>query len=120
MPDVFVPGDTTGASLYLSELQWNGVFNAFVFDYLNHNELTMNLNDFIAKFQITDALLNQFTSFAKAEFDVELQPNEFRHSKERIGLLLKAEVARHLFLENGYYRVINNRDVELKRALASF
>ena len=120
MPDVFVPGDTTGASLYLSELQWNGVFNAFVFDYLNHNELTMNLNDFIAKFQITDALLNRFTSFAKAEFDVELQPNEFRHSKERIGLLLKAEIARHLFLENGYYRVINNRDVELKRALASF
>lgn len=120
MPDVFVPGDTTGASLYLSELRWNGVFNAFVFDYLNQNNLTMNLNEFIAKFQISDALLSRFTSFANAEFDLEMQPNEFRHSKERIRLLLKAEIARHLFLENGYYRVINNQDVELKRALASF
>jgi hypothetical protein len=34
--------------------------------------------------------------------------------------LLKAEIARHLFLENGYYQVMNNYDPEVQRALKCF
>jgi len=120
MPDVFVPGDTTGTSLYLSELQWNGVFNAFAFDYLNQSGLAPKLTDFVKDFKIDEQLLRTFTAFAAKEFKIRVQPNEYQHSKEKIRLLLKAEVARHLFLENGYYRVINAQDKEIQRALAQF
>jgi hypothetical protein len=63
MPDVFIAGDTSGTSLYLSELQWSGVFNAFAFDYLNQANLNYNLQQFLTQFQVTDQLLNKFTSF---------------------------------------------------------
>ncbi len=120
MPDVFIAGDTSGTSLYLSELQWNGVFNAFAFDYLNHKNMTYSLPEFIHKFEVTEQLLTQFTSFASKEFDVRLQKNEYLHSKENIKQLLKAEIARHLFLESGYYQVVNAHDSDVQRALKSF
>lgn len=120
MPDVFIPGDTTGRSLYLSELQWGGVFNAFAFDYLNRVNTKFTLQEFISEFRITDQLLEQFTTFANKEFEVRLQRNEFLHSKENIKHLLKAEIARHLFLENGYYQVMNGHDPEVQRALKCF
>ena len=120
MPDLFIAGDTSGTSLYLSELQWSGVFNAFAFDYLNQANLNYSLQQFLTQFQVTDQLLNKFTSFATKEFEVRLQRNEFLHSKETIKQLLKAEIARHLFLENGYYQVMNNHDQDVQRALKSF
>jgi carboxyl-terminal processing protease len=120
MPDIFIPGDTSGTSLYLSELQWSGVFNAFAFDYLNQNNLTLSLQEFLNDFVVTDQLLTKFTSFAAKEFGVRLQRNEYIHSKENISHLLKAEIARHLYLENGYYRVMNLHDPEFQRALKSF
>jgi len=120
MPDIFIPGDTTGSSLYLSELQWAGVFNAFAFDYLNHNELNVSLQQYIKLFKVDELLLNKFTDFAAKEFKIKLQRGEYLHSKERIKQLLKAEIARHLFLENGYFQVMNLHDHEVQRALKSF
>lgn len=120
MPDIFVPGDTSKNSLYLSELRWNGVFNAFVFDYLNRKTINYRLDEFNKKFIVDQFLLNQFVAFASREFGIQYQQNEYLHSKEKIVLLLKAEIARHLYLEEGYYQIINNQDVELKRALALF
>jgi len=113
-------GDTTGRSLYLSELQWGGVFNAFAFEYLNKVNINYSLQEFITEFSITDQLLEQFTTFANNEFKVRMQRNEFLHSKENMKQLLKAEIARHLFLENGYYQVMNNYDPEVQRALKCF
>jgi len=120
MPDVFVAGDTSGTSLYLSELQWNGVFNAFAFDYLNQNNIELKLQDFLNNFEVNEQLLNKFTLFAAKEFKVRLQRNEYLHSKENIKRLLKAEIARHLYLENGYYQVVNTHDTDIQRALKSF
>jgi carboxyl-terminal processing protease len=120
MPDIFIAGDTTGRSLYLSELQWGGVFNAFAFDYLNKANIKYTLQELITELSITDQLLEQFTTFASNEFEVRMQRNEFLHSKENIKQLLKAEIARHFFLENGYYQVMNNYDPEVQRALKCF
>jgi hypothetical protein len=101
-------------------LQWNGVFNAFAFDYLNHNDIKLKLNEYLTKFEVNDQLLTQFTSFAAKEFNVRLQRNEYLHSKENIRRLLKAEIARHLYLEPGYYQVVNTKDTDIQRALKSF
>ena len=117
MPDIFVPGDTTGTSMYLTELLWAGAFNAFAFDYLNQHPQTLNLQTFILEFKVTDALLQSFTRFAQKEFNIVYQASEFAHSKKRIAQNLKAEIASHLFTENGYYRVVNTQDKEIQRAL---
>jgi carboxyl-terminal processing protease len=117
MPDIFVPGDTTGTSMYLTELLWAGVFNAFAFDYLNQHPQSLNLNAFIQAFHVNQDLLKSFTRFAQKEFNIVYQPSEFEHSKKRIAQNIKAELASHLFTENGYYRVVNTQDKEILRAL---
>ena len=96
------------------------MFNAFAFEYLNKVNINYSLQEFITEFSITDQLLEQFTTFANNEFKVRMQRNEFLHSKENMKQLLKAEIARHLFLENGYYQVMNNYDPEVQRALKCF
>jgi carboxyl-terminal processing protease len=96
------------------------VFNAFAFDYLNQNNIDLKLQDFLKTFEVNEQLLNKFTLFAAKEFKVRFQRNEFLHSKENIKRLLKAEIARHLYLENGYYQVVNTHDTDIQRALKSF
>jgi carboxyl-terminal processing protease len=96
------------------------VFNAFAFDYLNQNNIELKLQDFLNNFEVNEQLLNKFTLFAAKEFKVRLQRNEYLHSKENIKRLLKAEIARHLYLENGYYQVVNTHDADIQRALKSF
>lgn len=119
-PDTFIAADTSGTSFYLSELQWNGAFNAFAFDYLNQVNIAYSLQKFITQFEVNDQLLALFTAFAAKEFEVGLQHKEFAHSKENIKFLLKAEFARHLYLENGYFQIMNAHDIEVQRALKSF
>ena len=41
----------------------------------------------------------------------------FKRSKGFIMNNLKAEIARQLYSEEGYYRVANTKDIELKRAI---
>jgi hypothetical protein len=77
----------------------------------------MSLNQFINEFQVNDALLKSFTRFAQKEFNIVFQASEYTHSKIRIAQNLKAELASHLFTENGYYRVVNSQDKEIQRAL---
>jgi carboxyl-terminal processing protease len=121
MPDVFVPGDSTGTSLYLSELQWAGAFNAFAFAYLDKHPLNeLSLGQYLAKFSVSDSELMAFTAFAAKTLKIPYQAAEFAHSKERIRLYIKAEIARHLWLEEGYNQVLNPQDKELQRALKCF
>ena len=96
------------------------MFNAFAFDYLNQNNTALKLQDFLKQFEVDEQLLTQFTSFAAKDFNVRFQRNEYLHSKENIRRLLKAEIARHLYLEHGYYQVVNTHDTDIQRALKSF
>jgi len=77
----------------------------------------LNLNAFIQAFHVNQDLLKSFTRFAQKEFNIVYQPSEFEHSKKRIAQNIKAELASHLFTENGYYRVVNTQDKEILRAL---
>jgi hypothetical protein len=41
----------------------------------------------------------------------------FKHSKVLIARTLKAEIARQIWLEDGYYLVVNKTDKEVQRAI---
>ncbi|MCT4582557.1 MAG: S41 family peptidase [Flavobacteriales bacterium] len=100
MPDIFVPIDTTGSSLYLTSLLYSSAFRNFCFNYIDKNRKQLRFNDvenFNKNFKITEELLNQFTDFAEKEYDIPKIITEFQHSKERIKINLKAEIATYLF-----------------------
>lgn len=100
MPDIFVPIDTTGSSLYLTSLLYSSSFRDFCFNYIDKNRSQLKfktIEDFNQNFQITEELLKQFTSFAASEYNIAKIENEFQHSKERIKINLKAEISTYLF-----------------------
>ena len=116
-PDVFVPFDTSGSSFYLTEMQYSGVFSAFAFDFLQGKRNNWkNASEFIAKFNVSDELVKNLEDYAAKNYKIKKVANEASHSKNNIAKYLKAEIARQLWVEEGFYRVINQQDNEINAA----
>lgn len=121
MPDLFVPLDTTGSSWYLSQLRYTGTFQYFAFDYVQGKR--NKWSDPVAfdkGFKVTDALLSQFTKYADKQMDIKLDAKQFASSKSFIQVLLKAEIARQLWTEDGFFQIYNTYDKEVIKAKNSF
>lgn len=121
MPDVFVPLDTVGNSWLLTQLRYTMSFQAFAFDYASGKyDKWKNPVEYTRSFQVSDKLLNDFITFSEKEFKVKVNREDMKTSKELIRNFLKAEIARQIWTENGYYTVMNQFDKEVQKALANF
>jgi carboxyl-terminal processing protease len=117
-PDVFVPFDTSGSSMYLSALRWSGSINAFAFDFVNGKRKKWNNPAYFqTEFQADDNLLKTFTLYAQKNYEVIVDPQGLKVSRGLLSVILKAEIARQLWTEEGFYRVYNAYDEEFKAAL---
>ena len=118
MPDIFVPFDSSGTSWYFSDLRFSQAFNAFAFDFVQQRRNKWKtIEDFDKNFTVSEAILNQFVQFAQKEIKIAKDKEGLAHSKTLIVKTLKAEIARQLWLEDGYYRITNKTDNEVQRAL---
>lgn len=118
MPDIFVPFDSSGTSWYFTDLRFSQAFNAFAFDFV-YNKRTKwpSLEAFDKNFTVTDELIAQFARFAEKEIKIPQDKKGLAHSKTLIAKTLKAEIARQLWLEDGYFRIMNKTDNEVQRAV---
>ena len=67
MPDLFIPIDTSGSSLYLSSLAYSGAYRDFCFDYIDKNRTKLNYKNakaFNAQYAITEQMFNEFVEYA--------------------------------------------------------
>jgi len=118
MPDVFVPLDSAGFSYYVSELRFSNAFTTFAFDYVqNKRNKWKSALDFSRSFEVTNSVLNQFAEFGESEYQIPKQPSAFEYSKNLISRFIKSSIAQQLFIEEGYYRVVNETDNEVRAAL---
>jgi carboxyl-terminal processing protease len=69
---------------------------------------------------VDESLLNQFVSYAQKNFKIQSSKGGLTQSKRLIALSLKAEIARQIWTEEGFYRIINREDKEVKEALKLF
>ena len=120
MPDVFVPLDTTGHSVYLGELVYSGSINQFAFYYADHHrdelKKMQNPGNFDKNFNITDQILQQFVDFA-AKSGVKPREKDLQRSKKLITVQLKALIARDIWNNAGYFPIILSEDPTFKKAL---
>jgi carboxyl-terminal processing protease len=118
-PDVFVPLDTTGSSLYLTHLYYNGIFYQFAFEYTDtHREELQSYQspfDFISNFKVAGEVENQFYAFAE-EKGMRKDEEGIEKSRGQILFRLKAGIARNLFGDAGYYPIVNKNDEVVKTA----
>lgn len=117
MPDIFIPADTILNTPLLSRLNDKQLFTAFIIDRLHpvfKNYATSD--DFISNYTITDQNFNEFISYASTGLH-SIDDRELKASKPGIKMLLKAYMGRFQWGDNAYYRIVNNEDSTVKKAL---
>ncbi|HLW39755.1 MAG TPA: S41 family peptidase [Brumimicrobium sp.] len=119
MPDIFVPLDTIGNSMYFRRLQYSGAFNEYAYHFARFNDFSQynTVQEFDQAFAVSDQLLDDFTNYAKEKYDITFQEKQFHHSKNLIINNLKAEIARQHWLELGAFYIFNKNDKEIKIAI---
>lgn len=118
MPDIFVPFDSSGMSFYFTELRYSPTFQSFAFDFVADKRTKWNTpEDFNKTFIITDDFLLKFVNYAEKNDKIPFNNNEFKQSKKLIAQTLKGEIARQLWVEQGYFVVMNSFDTEVQKAI---
>lgn len=122
MPDVFVPADTTERSGYMSELFFSGTINQFAFDMADAQREKLKAfgspEAFMQRYQVTTDQLQALAAEA-AKQGIKEDANGMARSKIVIAERLKAGIARNIWGEAGYYRVLLGTDPLYKKARAS-
>lgn len=122
MPDVFVPSDTADLSSYLTELFFTGTLNRYAFNIADRDRGRLEQyggpERFAAEYTITEPLLQGLVAEA-ASSGVADDPEGLRRSSSFISLRLKAGIARNIWGDAGYYRVLLGNDRMFERARAS-
>lgn len=121
IPDIFVPLDTTDNSAYFSSILRKGLDNRYALTYVDslRESLEQAYPDeatFLAQFDVTDAMLEDFQEFAAAE-GVEFVEEDWATSGDAIELRLKAMMGRNLLEQSTFYRVISGLNESLQRAV---
>jgi carboxyl-terminal processing protease len=113
MPDVFVPLDTMGRTVYLSEVIYAGVLNQFAFDYADrHRQQLKNygsFEQFNKTFSIDGPLLAEFISFAE-KAKIKSREKDILKSTPLLKVQIKALIARNVWNNAGYFPVIHSID----------
>lgn len=121
MPDIFVPLDTTRSTNYYRNIVAKGALNKTVLEYVEQHRHALlkryaDFDLFNKKFEIDDALLQQLIENGKRA-DVPLNEQEFAQSKHWICLIMKALIARDLYENGDYYRIVNSENDIIVRGL---
>lgn len=117
MPDIFVPLDTSNSTLYYLTLRYSGAFQQVAFDFVaNKRGKWSSIQEFNASFETPKQLTQQLIAIGE-KLDVPYRAGDFKRSEELIKHVMKAEIARQLFIEEGYFFVVAAYDKEVQKAL---
>ncbi|MBI1266523.1 MAG: PDZ domain-containing protein [Cryomorphaceae bacterium] len=120
MPDVFVPIDTLGGSFYLSDLSYSGVMRTFAFDFVNKNRDLFagyaNVSELLEGYSVPDELLEKLFNAAEKE-GIYKDKVGIKNSREVIRTRILAFIAKNVFNEEAYYRVLLEDDLVFDHAL---
>jgi carboxyl-terminal processing protease len=122
MPDYFVPLDTSMNSEYLRNLFFNNTLREYTLRYYeNHREKLhkMSFDDFRNNFTVTDQMLKELVQMGEAS-GTPFNKEQFERSKEMLKLRIKAQIARSVWQEQGFYPIVNEANEVFQQALKLF
>ena len=122
MPDHFVPRDTSMFSDYYAKIIRNIVFREYPLSYYQKNKKrleNMGLEAYINTFTVDENMLADFIKTAK-KGGVAYNEKGFLQAKPLIQNLLKAQIARLVWDDEGFYPIINQQDEIFQAALSLF
>ncbi|HZB13807.1 MAG TPA: S41 family peptidase [Chryseolinea sp.] len=122
MPDYFVPLDTTLTSHYLNELYTSSSIQEYTFGYGEaHKEQLLNagFNHFLDKFVVTDQMLADLVQVGLRN-KVKPDKKEIAKKEKLFKVHIKAQIARKLWNNEGYFPVMNQTNEIFIHALKLF
>ena len=122
IPDVFVPYDTSGNSVYFNRLFVTRTIQEFALSYASDNADELKekgLEHFREEFAISDMMLKDVIGAAEKN-DLKLDQDGFDKSKGKIKLYLKAFIGRRIWDNDGFYPILHTEDEIIQAALTKF
>ena len=119
MPDLFVPADTTGMSVYFMRVRNTSLIYRYSLRYTDENRDAMKqfttANDLSSYLDKQD-LLRKFTSFASSN-GVKYDSEGIRISGDFILIQIKAYIARNILDNDGFYPIWQELDNTLVESI---
>lgn len=111
MPDIFVPHDTTGYTLYWSRMVRMGIVSDFMTRYIDKVRAPLSkkykqFDLFNKEYFIPDDVIEELVAYAQTK-ELPRDEEALLTSMPLIRVQLKALVARNLFNSGAYVRIIN-------------
>ncbi|UXP30594.1 S41 family peptidase [Reichenbachiella agarivorans] len=122
VPDVYVALDTVGSSSYLNKLFTSNSIREYALKYSDENKekLTkMGFDTYFSSFDVTKPMLNELISIAKSN-KIAFDQKQFEHSESLIKTYVKAQIARGIWNNNGFYPIWNQTNEIYREALGMF
>jgi carboxyl-terminal processing protease len=122
MPDYFVPLDTTLNSHYLNELYTSNALFEYTFNYAEKHQDALEaegFDHFFARFAVTDDMLNDLLAIGVRN-KVKADYKEVRLKKNLFKIHIKAQIARKVWGNDGYYPVLNETNETFQQAIKMF
>jgi carboxyl-terminal processing protease len=122
MPDYFVPLDTSMNTEYLRKLFFNNTLREYTLKYYENNRKRlheMSYEDFRKNFKVTEQMLKELVKMGE-EADAAFHKEQFERSKELLKLRIKAQIARSVWQEQGFYPIVNEANEVFQQALKLF
>ncbi len=122
MPDYFVPLDTTENSRYLNELYLSNSMQEYTFNYADKykDELTrMGYEKYFRNFTITDDILHQLVKVGEGN-KVPADYKDLERHKRSFRVNVKAQIARKIWNNEGFYPIYNETNEVLQQAVKLF
>jgi len=121
MPDIYIPNKSEFVSAYYRKILNKGsLLSDFAFDYADQNRKKLkqyqNAQNFVALFQISDDLFNNFIAYAASK-GVARDDEGIKAAAPRLKVLLKANIGRNIFDDPAFYPVYLQDDITFKKAL---
>ena len=121
MPDLFVPADTSNYSDYYRSLVRKGIVNSFTLEYSDKNRKKLaseykTFDDFKKRFSFSSEEIASFIKKAE-ESGVKYNEQQFSISKGEVLNVMKALIASNLWQTNEYFRILNEDDRVIKKAM---
>ena len=122
MPDYFVPLDTTVTSHYLNEMYTSTSIQEYTFAYGEAHKqelLDKGFDHFLEKFVVTDQMIEDLVNVA-ARNKVKPDRRELAKKQKLFKVHIKAQIARKLWNNQGFFPVMNETNEIFLHALKLF
>ncbi len=121
-PDIYVPYDTSRWSTPLLNMAFSEEMKTAIWDYYIQNRRALNfksISDFARSFKGEGQVINNYIAMlTPADKKAVLKHFSTRENEQYFSMQIKAQLARYLFRDNGYYSIKLKDDNVVNKALA--